>query len=558
MNRPGAVLEITCADEFAEPVVAGWRIQATRLLEAVGWGTEVLAVRRYPGGASLALSAPIDGLLAATEVNEWALEAAGAALNNSPQPSLHEAAQRIQGLIAEEENPRLRAIHEAALAYGVTLLADPELVSVGSGTGSLTWPRDQIPSPADIDWPRVHDVPTILITGSNGKTTTVRLLGAVVTAAGRVAGWSCTDNVTVAGQAISDGDWAGPGGARMVLRDRRVEIAILETARGGILRRGLAVTRADAAIVTNIAEDHFGEWGAYDLPTLAEAKLVVTRAVGPAGRVVLNADDAELVAAAGRVQAPITWISCDPDTPLVRGHLSTGGDACLLEAGELVLRRPGIRETVAQVAEVPITVGGAARHNVYNALGVIGLAAAIGIPTPAIGRGLRNFRGTAEENPGRLNLFELGGVRVVVDFAHNPHGMDALVGLATGFPARRRLLILGQAGDRDDASIREFARSAWRFRPDRIVLKEMEIYRRGRAVGEATALLADEFRRLGAAPESMVHADSELAAVHEALRWARPGDLLLLPTHSEREEVLALLQELRRREWKPGEVVGIE
>ncbi|MGH7703261.1 MAG: Mur ligase family protein, partial [Gemmatimonadales bacterium] len=399
MDRPGAVLEITCADQLAEPVIAGWRSQAERLLEAVGWGGEELAVRRYPGGASLALSAPIDVLLAATEINEWALEAAGAVLNGSPQPSLDEAARRIRELIAGEANPGLRALREAALSHGVQLLADPELVSVGSGTGSLTWPRDQLPSPADIDWSRVHDVPIALVTGSNGKTTTVRLLGAVVAAAGRVAGWSCTDNVTVAGASISEGDWAGPGGARMVLRDQRVEIAILETARGGILRRGLAVTRADAAIVTNIAEDHFGEWGVYDLPTLAEAKLVVSRAVGSSGRVVLNADDVELVAAARRVGAPITWISLDPSLPLVRQHLEAGGDACLLEAGELVLRRAGVREAVAPVADVPLTMSGAARHNVYNALGVIGLASAIGIPAQAVARGLRAFRGTPEENP---------------------------------------------------------------------------------------------------------------------------------------------------------------
>src|SRR5206468_3212752 len=135
------------------------------------------------------------------------------------------------------------------------------------------------------------DVPTALVTGTNGKTTTVRLLGAIAAAAGRVAGVTSTDRVTVGDQVVAVGDYSGPNGARTVLRDRRVEVAFLELARGGILRRGLAVPRAHVALVTNVANDHLGEFGIFDVPALADTKMVVARAVGPAGRVVLNADD---------------------------------------------------------------------------------------------------------------------------------------------------------------------------------------------------------------------------------------------------------------------------
>src|SRR6185369_10282389 len=149
------------------------------------------------------------------------------------------------------------------------------------------------PDPRDVDWKRAHDVPIVLVTGSNGETTTVRLLASVIKAWGRVPGLSSTDNIVIGDDVVDSGDWSGPMGARAVLRDRRVETAILETARGGILRRGLAVSKADAAIVTNIAEDHFGEWGIFDLKGIAETKLVVGHVVP---RLMINADDSVLVA----------------------------------------------------------------------------------------------------------------------------------------------------------------------------------------------------------------------------------------------------------------------
>jgi len=550
-DRPGAVLDIAVPDELADRFIAAWRDAAVRVLAAVGWGDETTAWRRFPGGASLVISAPIDALYAATEVNEWAFAEAKAQVTGGEAPALDEAAERLRCEIEEERSPPLRAMAAAARRHRVTFLMDPRVVSVGGGTGVMSWKVDEIPEVEAVDWRRVHDVPMVLVTGSNGKTTTVRLLTSVLTAAGRVTGMCCTDSVNVGGEVLSRGDWSGPGGARMVLRDPRVEVAVLETARGGILRRGLAVRHADAAIVTNIAEDHFGEWGIHDLAALAEAKLVVARAIGPSGRLVLNADDPHLAAAAPRLTVPLCWISLDSDHPVLRAHLDRGGDAAFLDRRDLIVVRHGNRAVVTAVSAVPITLEGAARHNVHNALGVIALASALGLSPAQIAPGLERFRGTPDENPGRLNLFHLGGITVVADFAHNPHGMDALVTMARALPATRRLLILGQAGDRDDNAIREFARSAWAFRPDRIVLKEMEIYLRGRQPGEATGMIREEFLRLGAAPESMTHADSEYAAVLDALAWARPGDLLLLPLHAERERTLGLLDRLQREGWTP-------
>jgi len=189
---------------------------------------------------------------------------------------------------------------------------------------------------------------------------------------------------------------------------------------------------------------------------------------------------------------------------------------------------------------------------VQNVLGVVALAAVAGLPLDAIRAGLRTFSNSPADNPGRLNVYRFGDVTVLVDFVHNPHGMDAMAQLAAALPARRRLVVLGQAGDRDDDALRAFARSTWAMRPDRIVLKEMEAYLRGRAVGEASGVMEAEFRALGAPADRVTHAPSEYDAVRDALAWARDGDLLLLPTHAERERVLLLLDRLQAAGWQPG------
>jgi cyanophycin synthetase len=599
-HHRGAVLDAYLGAGEAEAInatVAAWRRQAQRMLDAVGWRGEELAVRRFGAGASLFLSAPLDCLYAATEVNEWAWEVAVAAVAGSGpvgeavatvvgggtagglaratgrsdaaaggtdraaaetgSAAFEAAAHRLRAAIARERDPALLALRDAAAAHGVAFLADDEQATVGLGNGSLTWARGELPVPAAVDWASVHDIPVALVTGTNGKTTTVRLAAAMLTAAGHMVGMTSTDHISVGGAVLDVGDYSGPGGARTLLRDRRVEAAVLETARGGLLRRGLALDRVAAAAVTNVAADHLGGYGIEDVAGLAEAKLLVTRAVDPGGRAVLNADDPELAARGSRGPSPVTWYSLEPrlepqrPTPAagldLAAHLAAGGDAVLLAGAELVLARgAGRRDVVAAVSEVPIAFGGAARYNLANALAAIGLGAALGLPVEAMARGiaaLRNDDGT--DNPGRGYLMELDGFHALVDYAHNPHGLAALNGFVSSLPAQRRLLVLGQAGDRDDQAIRDLARAAWSLRPDRVILKELPAMLRGRLPGQVPAILEGELLRLGARREDLSHAPTELEAVLQALDWARPGDLLLLFVHKQRDEAMAVLQQRR-------------
>lgn len=553
-DGPAAVLDIAfdAGDEQnAERAVAAWSKQAQRMLGVVGWADARRVHRIFPGGMSLAFHAPIDALYAATEVNEWAWDATLTSMADpkdggsaEASPAFDDAAERLRQTIAEESNPAALALESAAVERGTGFLWDDDFVSVGLGNGSQTWAVDKIPAPEEIDWTRIHDIPVAQVTGTNGKTTTVRLLAAMVKAANLVPGISSTDWISAGGDILDHGDYSGPGGARQVLRDPRVQCAVLETARGGMLRRGLAIDRTDVALITNVAADHLGEFGVHDLDAIAECKFVVARA---ARHLVLNADD-PIVRKVGLRQAqPKTWFSLQPDDPDVRPllteHLQNGGSACLLERGRLVLKQDGKSLALVEVAEVPLALGGAAKHNVANALGAIAVATQLGLGNRAIAEGLRQFESTPETNPGRLNEFDVGGVRLIVDFAHNPHGVQALLDMASALPASRRLISIGQAGDRDDESILELARATWRARPDKIVIKEMEAYLRGRAEGEISRMLERELLRLGATEVQLLHADSELETAEAALAWAEPGDLVLLIVHSDRDRVVEFLKQ---------------
>jgi cyanophycin synthetase len=542
-DRPGAVLDVRVDDGSVEDVIAAWERHVGRLLSAIGWAEEEPFHRTFDGGVSVGLTAPPDALYAATEVNEAAWAAAAAELSGEPLPDEAPVIERLRASIDAERDPALLALRDAAAVRGLAFLPDDEFVTLGTGTGSRTWPADALPDPSALPWDALHDIPVGLVTGTNGKSTTVRLVAAIASAAGRTAGQCSTDFVRVGDEVVERGDWSGPGGARAVLRDERVEVAVLETARGGLLRRGLALDRATAAVVTNVAEDHLGDYGITSLDGLIEAKLIVRRAVERDGVLLLNADDAGLVRWAEGYGGALGWFSLDAANPTLAAHRDAGGRVCFVDDGEIVYTSGSDRTVLLPVADVPLTLGGAARYNVSNTLAAVALAFALGLPADAIRDGLRTFRSDTHDNPGRGNVFSIGGARVLVDFAHNQHGAAAIAETARSLPAERRLVLLSQPGDRTDGEIQRFARAAWSTAPDHVIIAEIPSYLRGRAPGEIPALLDDELHRAGATEEHITHAADPVEGVRLALDWMRPGDLLLLFVLSHRSEVFAVLHE---------------
>jgi len=573
-DEAGAVLE-TVGDLPGEPLLAAWRQRIVAMRQALAWPDAALVVHRHARGASLAFAAPLDQLYSATEVNEWAwlaarrtIDAMDASLHAPGHPAAWDedsARHTLRAFAAAERRPDLLALVIAAEARGLTALIDDATLSLGEGSGAMSWSMSALPALDAVPWAALHDIPVALVTGSNGKTTTVRLLAAMARAHGWPTGYSCTDGVFVDGVPLDAGDFSGPAGARAVLRQPRIEAAVLETARGGILRRGIAVHHANVAVVTNVSDDHFGEYGIHDLAGLAEVKLTVARTLGHDGTLVLNADDAMLVqqavtravaaSSAGTPLTPLAWFAFDIAHPLLLAQRERGGSACGVRDNHLWLFHHGGEHDLGAIATMPLSFAGSARYNIANMAAAALAAAALGIAPPTIATVLARFGAAHADNPGRLQHWRFGALDVFVDYAHNPEGLRGLLQVATGNRRDGRLgLVLGQAGNREDAEIRELAAVAAGFQPQRVVLKDIEGFMRGRISGEVASILRDELLQRSVLSETIVECLDEVDAVRGLLAWARDGDVLVLPTHGTqaRQTVIGLLDGLQLAGWKAG------
>lgn len=539
--RAGAVAEVRFeSGEDAEQAVLAWSASLDRVLTALDWPDVPRWVRLYGDSASLVMDAPIDTLYAATEINEWAIaDASGDAV------PLTEAIESLRRSLADEVNGALLELQAAAEDRFLTFVWDDDVVSIGAGKSSKSWPMNALPAVDEVPWKELANIPTVYITGTNGKTTTTRMTASILRTAGWRTGCTSSDGVVVDGVEIERGDWTGPGAARRVLRHPDVDVAVLETARGGLLRRGLVVDSCHAALITNIADDHLGEYGIERVEDMARVKGLVCRAVGLQGRRILNADDALLRDLGEQWGAPVVWFSLGPRNAWLDTHLRKGGEAWVLEDGWLC-RYQGMTATrVVPVGDIPATHGGAAQHNVANALGAAALTHSLGVDLDTVRQGLCQFEGSLQDNPGRCNLHDYNGIQLLLDFGHNPHGVRAMLTMARGLMVDRqnaRLWVsLGQAGDRSDSDLNGLAEAVLESKPDQVSLREVAGYERGRQPGEVTGFLRRVLVENGQSPECIWHHEDEVAALKDALGWARPGDLVVHLVHIQRDAVQTLL-----------------
>lgn len=384
-------------------------------------------------------------------------------------------------------------------------------------------------------------VPLVAVTGTNGKTTTSRMVAHIGRVAGRVVGWSNTDGVYIDGEMVEAGDYSGPSGAGRVLAHPEVELAVTETARGGILLKGIGVTRNDVSVVTNVTADHLGLQGIDTVDQLAEVKAVVPRITRRGGWAVLNADDPRVYAMRSLVEAQPWVFSRDVDSPGVRDTLSDGGRATSVVDGWIcVLTADADPDPLVELVEVPMTLAGLSRFNVENTLAAASAALAIGIEREQVIEGLTSFLPDAEHNPGRMNFFTMPGpggeVSVVMDLAHNEAGLEAMVEIMNGVRAEggRLLLGLGVVGDRTDELIEKLAEIAARD-ADVVAIGHKQRYLRGRTTEELDALLAAGAARVGLT--GIPSYPTELASLSALVGQALPGDVVGLMCHAERQEV---------------------
>lgn len=382
-------------------------------------------------------------------------------------------------------------------------------------------------------------IPVLAVTGTNGKSTVGRMLAHIFKAQGQTVGLTNTSGVYIGDERVASVDASGPKSARMVLRDPTVDVAVLECARGGILREGLAFDRCDVGAVLNVQPDHLGLKGVASLEDLAAVKSVVVESVSRRGVSVLNADDPLTIRMARHAGGRVCWFSLrgEQDTPgFVLKHVADGGLAILYDpgAGDIILHDRGEHRIVCSARSIPATLEGQALFNVQNALAATAMAYGAGVPPQIIGSALGSFSSTYEQNPGRMNIHEDHGFRVVLDYAHNPEALRALGRAISAIKpsGARSIAMVSIPGDRRDSEIREMGEISAEFF-DRIVFRETPD-NRGRPRGEVMRLLSEGALAAGCDPQRLYPVYEEMLAAETSLRLARPGDIVVLtPTRVE-------------------------
>lgn len=406
-------------------------------------------------------------------------------------------------------------------------------------------PRPSVPSPK---------IPVIAVTGTNGKTTTVRLLAHILRAAGLKVAYTSTDGVYLEERLVEEGDYSGFGGAGLALSQPGVQAAVLETARGGILLRGIGATHNNVAVVTNVSVDHIGLHGINTLDQLAEVKATITRITRPDGWDVLNADDPRVLDMRRQATGRLFLFSLDPDHPGIRSVLAEGGRAVTALDGRLVLMGRRMQTfPLLPLEDVPVTLAGISSPNIQNAMAAAAAALGIGLSEETVAKGLSSFIPDPKRNPGRANLYEVDGRVVIVDYAHNEAGMDALVEMGKGLrrPGNEIWLTFAAAGDRAPNIMHGLGYIAARG-ADHVAVAELRRYLRGAKPEEVIERL-----RAGAvdggADEVPVHPD-EVHALEWMLGASRPGDVVAVAALSQRSEIFAFLSERRARQAGPARV----
>ena len=386
-------------------------------------------------------------------------------------------------------------------------------------------------------------IPVVAVTGTNGKTTTVRLLAHLARIVGRRVAYTSTDGVYVDNELVEAGDYSGFGGAAKALSNPSVDFAVLETARGGILLRGIGTSHNDVAVVTNVTADHLDQHGIRSLDQLAEVKATITRITKPDGWDVLNADDPRVLAMR-RLASGRPWVfSLDADHPAIRTTLAEHGRAItVLDRTFTTMTSRRQMHRLLPVEEVPVTLAGISSHNLHNAMAAAAAAIGSGLPESAVIEGLRSFTLDPERNPGRANVFAVQDRVVVVDYAHNEAGMRGLVEICHGLrpPGARVFLTFASAGDRTNAIIHRLAYTAARG-GDVVAIAELHRYLRGRdpqeLLQELQAGVVD-----GGKPPAPVF-PTEVEALEWMLGQSGPTDVVAITALAQRPEIFAYLRE---------------
>jgi cyanophycin synthetase len=395
----------------------------------------------------------------------------------------------------------------------------------GYGINSINIEIDKLPESINSIFPRENTgrIPIIAISGSNGKTTSTRLTAHILKTAGHCVGYTTSDGIYIDGELIDEGDTTGPTSAQIALRNKNIDIAVLETARGGIVRAGLGFDLCDLALLTNVQGDHLGISDIDTVEELNQVKAVIIKALKKEGTAILNADNENTIAIGEKTENKIAWFSLYPKNPLILNGINKGIPVAYVEDQILYLQAGQTKNKIASLSEIPITFNGSLKFMTQNAMGAALSAFLFGIDTETIGKALRTFFPSQEQTPGRMNLFEVKGKTVLIDFAHNPDGFEGVRDYLATVKSPMKIGIIVGTGDRLESDlIRNGELAAEMF--DHIIIQQKKFLR-----GRTAESIIDSLRQgiLKVNPNAKWEKiDDEAEALQYALSMAPEGSII--------------------------------
>lgn len=546
-DKSGAVLDVP-VDKNQDELVKLWFLELDRLLPVLNWENDYqTGYKIYSKGIRFAISAPFDLLWAATDLVDYVWLSVRHKFEFGEFLSLDNAKSYMLPILDKYTNLVYRKVHAKANQLGLNVFEDGATVAIGSGKYSYIVAMDKL-SYDDVPWDRIKEVPAVLITGTNGKTTTVRLTRFICKMANKIVGYCSSDWIMVGDEVIEKGDLSGPSGNQGVMMNQNVEVAVLEVARGGLLRRGILTNFVKAATVTNISEDHLSEDGVDTLEELALAKALVYKAVAPDGYAVINLDDQLMREFSKSLTTKKIYITQDITNPQYVPYLADAAYICYTNKDAFYWRDKNHDKLIATFANTPITVNGYALHNVENALHAIALSFTLGNDIAHIGQALMQYENNALNNQGRANVFNYNGGKIIVDFAHNTAGFKAMIHLAKSYvvSGAKFGILLGNTGNRMNLTDK-ITDAVIEGKPDFVVIKELTTYLRGTVPGELVRYMQDMLIAKGMDAKNLQLADNEFAALDIALDFVKAGDVFLFVAHESTSEIIEKLKSVEEQ-----------
>ena len=549
-DRAGAVIDIEWT-ENNQQIAATFAEELNKLLAKLPVKEYEVKTLVFSNGFNVALSYPYDLLMVACEILDWVWADITDLFDLERPVNLQRSVRRFKKIIAENQKLILRKIYNKAIEQKVNFFVNKDVIVLGSGVYQFKAKLNKILKLGDIPWKKIKDIPMVLITGTNGKTTTTRLTEFICRKSGLKSGYCSTDWVMINGKLVSEGDLSGPSGHQFVLSSPKVEVAILEVARGGMIKRGLLPNYAKAATVTNIAYDHIGQNGIENLNDLAAAKGIVYSGLKDDGIAIINLDDKHITALP--VSHRKAFLSTKLDEKKIDKYLNKDNFVVFLDGKSIILKTANERHVLNQIDEIPVTVNGLATYNYENVLHAVSLSYCLGVEPKKIIRGLAKFGGDDKSNFGRWNYYSsVNHGHLVVDIAHNPAGLESVLNLAGGFRKLHNVkgkfgLMYGNTADRRD-TMPEIADIIIRHNVDYVVIKEFQESLRGSQPGEMPEAFKQVLIKKGYPARKIKVIPNEVEAVQHILGTSKANDMNILCSHELITDVSRLLKDTIKAE----------